>query len=722
MAGRIVYLDVDDEITSAAARIRDRRRRRRVAVVLPYGSRVATSRINFRLLAREALTHEKRLSIVAGDAATRALAASAGLPVFASVAEYEAAMARRASRTDRRRVGRRRGGGCAGRVPRRRPRPPPAAAAGDGVRRHGRRGTPTRRRPADPTRPRDTASRPAAAVGDREPRRPRPSIDRPDAPAAVAIGRGRADHAAWSTERGPRARGIGRPSGRGARRSSSASPSLALAVVVGGVGGVPAPAVGHDRRHAARGDDRAARRSRSRPSTAIDRARRRGRRRSRPRPCRRPGRGRHRHVRGDRQAGRGDRRRRARSASRTSTPTSTNTIPPRAPSSAPARASASGPTAASPSRAAELVGLTDRARRRRPVDGDGRRRRARRATSPANAITVVPRGEEPFFLKVTNPDADDRRHPRGVPAGHPGGRRRRAGRACRRSSTAAFDDALGRSGPRRRRRRPSSRRPPSLGEPDLPRRTRTTLVGQEVETFDLGGDRRRDGHRRRRGAGRGHRRARASTASVEAGHELVDGLQRDHGRPGRGRAARTIRFPVTRHRAPGRDPRSRPRSRPRSSACRSPTRRRVLDGVRRRSRSTSGRTGSARSRRSTAGSRSPSTGPADGRRRASRAVTDRWASTSGSGGSASPSPTPDGLSARPLVDRCAAAGTSTPTPRRCAALIDRHGVDGARRRPAARGGRAGRAAGGAHAGLGRRRAPRSWRRSRSRSGRSRTSA
>ncbi len=84
----ILYLDVDDEITSAAARIRDSEARR-VAIVLPYGSRVATSRINFRLLARDALTHEKRLSIVAADAATRALAASAGLPVFSSVNEYE---------------------------------------------------------------------------------------------------------------------------------------------------------------------------------------------------------------------------------------------------------------------------------------------------------------------------------------------------------------------------------------------------------------------------------------------------------------------------------------------------------------------------------------------------------------------------------------------------------------------------------------------------------
>ena len=91
MPGGVLYLDIDDEITSAAARIRAADGGR-VVVVLPYGSRVATSRINFRLLARDAQTNGKRLSVVAGDAAARALAASAGLPVFASVAEYEASL------------------------------------------------------------------------------------------------------------------------------------------------------------------------------------------------------------------------------------------------------------------------------------------------------------------------------------------------------------------------------------------------------------------------------------------------------------------------------------------------------------------------------------------------------------------------------------------------------------------------------------------------------
>jgi Baseplate J-like protein len=84
----IVYLDVDDEITSAAARIRSSDSDR-LALVLPYGSRLATSRINFRLLAREAAERNKTIEIVAADSSVRALAASAGLTVHASVAAFE---------------------------------------------------------------------------------------------------------------------------------------------------------------------------------------------------------------------------------------------------------------------------------------------------------------------------------------------------------------------------------------------------------------------------------------------------------------------------------------------------------------------------------------------------------------------------------------------------------------------------------------------------------
>ena len=85
----ILYLDVDDEITTAAARMRSAADKA-VAIVLPAGSRLATSRINFRLLAREGLERNRTLSIVAADPAARAIAASAGLPVYASVADFEA--------------------------------------------------------------------------------------------------------------------------------------------------------------------------------------------------------------------------------------------------------------------------------------------------------------------------------------------------------------------------------------------------------------------------------------------------------------------------------------------------------------------------------------------------------------------------------------------------------------------------------------------------------
>src|SRR5450432_3843497 len=85
----VYYLDVDDEITSAAARIRASQDPR-VGLVVPPGSRIATSRINFRLLAREALERNRALSIVSTDPAARALAASAGLPVYATVGEFDA--------------------------------------------------------------------------------------------------------------------------------------------------------------------------------------------------------------------------------------------------------------------------------------------------------------------------------------------------------------------------------------------------------------------------------------------------------------------------------------------------------------------------------------------------------------------------------------------------------------------------------------------------------
>src|SRR3954451_19841760 len=94
----VLYLDVDDEITSVAARLRAATADR-IAIVLPYGSRLATSRINFRLLTREAAARGRQIEIVAGDPSVRALAASAGLAVHGSVAAFESGGASAAADT-----------------------------------------------------------------------------------------------------------------------------------------------------------------------------------------------------------------------------------------------------------------------------------------------------------------------------------------------------------------------------------------------------------------------------------------------------------------------------------------------------------------------------------------------------------------------------------------------------------------------------------------------
>ncbi len=93
----VIYLDVDDEITSVASRLR-RVTDAHVALVVPAGSRLGTSRINFRLLAREAAGTSRSLAIVTPDAAARAVATAAGLQAYGTVTEYEGAeAARRAS-------------------------------------------------------------------------------------------------------------------------------------------------------------------------------------------------------------------------------------------------------------------------------------------------------------------------------------------------------------------------------------------------------------------------------------------------------------------------------------------------------------------------------------------------------------------------------------------------------------------------------------------------
>lgn len=87
-----VYLEPDDEITTAIARLRALPDGEAV-VIVPPGSRIATSRINFKLLAREA--NERRLNVaaVSDDPAVRAVAISAGLPTYDTIGAAEQALA-----------------------------------------------------------------------------------------------------------------------------------------------------------------------------------------------------------------------------------------------------------------------------------------------------------------------------------------------------------------------------------------------------------------------------------------------------------------------------------------------------------------------------------------------------------------------------------------------------------------------------------------------------
>ncbi len=87
----VCYLEIDDEITDAVARLRTADDRRFI-LVLPPGSRIATSRINFRLLAREAQERNVMVAMVSREAGVRSLAISAGMPAYGSLEEAEVAM------------------------------------------------------------------------------------------------------------------------------------------------------------------------------------------------------------------------------------------------------------------------------------------------------------------------------------------------------------------------------------------------------------------------------------------------------------------------------------------------------------------------------------------------------------------------------------------------------------------------------------------------------
>jgi hypothetical protein len=84
---QILYLEPDDEIPSVVRRVRESDLPRLV-LVAPGRSKATSSAIGLRLLARHAGEVGRQLSLVA-DPASRTLAAEAGIPAFASIAEAQ---------------------------------------------------------------------------------------------------------------------------------------------------------------------------------------------------------------------------------------------------------------------------------------------------------------------------------------------------------------------------------------------------------------------------------------------------------------------------------------------------------------------------------------------------------------------------------------------------------------------------------------------------------
>ncbi|TMB83720.1 MAG: hypothetical protein E6J39_05820 [Chloroflexi bacterium] len=85
---QILYLEPDDEIPSVVRRVRESEVPR-VVLVAPGRSKATSSSIGLRLLARHANEVGIKLSLVA-DPAARTLAADAGIPAFASIADAQA--------------------------------------------------------------------------------------------------------------------------------------------------------------------------------------------------------------------------------------------------------------------------------------------------------------------------------------------------------------------------------------------------------------------------------------------------------------------------------------------------------------------------------------------------------------------------------------------------------------------------------------------------------
>ncbi len=86
----LIYLEVDEEITSVIDRLK-KSKGKRLGIVVPRGAMVLQSVVNLKLIEREAEKAKKKVALITSDKVGRSLAMQVGVPVFDDAKQAEVA-------------------------------------------------------------------------------------------------------------------------------------------------------------------------------------------------------------------------------------------------------------------------------------------------------------------------------------------------------------------------------------------------------------------------------------------------------------------------------------------------------------------------------------------------------------------------------------------------------------------------------------------------------
>ena len=89
MDSKLVYVGVDQELSSVAAGLRDLRGEERLALVVPAGARAFQNAGDLETLHRLAASFGQQLSVITSDASLQVRAGQIGLPTFSGLEAYD---------------------------------------------------------------------------------------------------------------------------------------------------------------------------------------------------------------------------------------------------------------------------------------------------------------------------------------------------------------------------------------------------------------------------------------------------------------------------------------------------------------------------------------------------------------------------------------------------------------------------------------------------------